>query len=436
MNYLLIGRPNVGKSSLYNILSGTNKNIIHKVEGTTRDWHKSEIIKNSNNFVYDTPGFLIENKKNKPSNLLLNLIKEIDIFLFVVDFRSLYNLNDHQIIKWLRKYEKKIILIINKYDNSKLQIQEDHFKYGIKEFFFVSCTHKIGINELEQYIKKFTIKNNKIINEKIDFSIGIFGKPNAGKSTFLNTLLGFERSFTSKIEGTTSDYVIEDANINKKKIRIIDTAGISRKSKINKSSISSYSINKTLSNLKFVDVSLILIDASKGFDRQDKRIINLILDKSKNIIIIFNKKDLIKNLNLFKKNITQDLESSLFQVKNIKLFFVTAFSKSQVNKIFTYINNEIFDKKYNITTSQLNQWLKMATNLKNHPLINKKKINFKYAVKLKNSPITIKIFCNFPKNINQSYIRYLKNNFNKKFKIINQNIKFYFSKSQNPFEKN
>ena len=191
-----------------------------------------------------------------------------------------------------------------------------------------------------------------------------------------------------------------------------------------------------MGNLKFVDVSLILIDASKGFDRQDKRIINLILDKSKNIIIIFNKKDLIKNLNLFKKNITQDLESSLFQVKNIKLFFVTAFSKSQVNKIFTYINNEIFDKKYNITTSQLNQWLKMATNLKNHPLINKKKINFKYAVKLKNSPITIKIFCNFPKNINQSYIRYLKNNFNKKFKIINKNIKFYFSKSQNPFEKN
>ena len=121
------------------------------------------------------PNIRLVGKKNKPSNLLLNLIKEIDIFLFVVDFQSLYNLNDHQIIKWLRKYEKKIILIINKYDNSKLQIQEDHFKYGIKEFFFVSCTHKIGINELEQYIKKFTIKNNKIINEKIDFSFGIFG---------------------------------------------------------------------------------------------------------------------------------------------------------------------------------------------------------------------------------------------------------------------
>jgi len=433
MNYLLIGKPNVGKSSIYNILTGNDSNIVHPKAGTTRDWHQ-EIIKGTSSYIFDTPGVLINEKNNKKIiNFSFNEIldKKINYFLYVVDYKQGYNEVDHFAVTNLRKYNKEIILIVNKFDNYIESPNEELLKYGINNVVYISCSHRFGINNLKLQLSNYIIENNKLRDH--NYSIAIFGKPNAGKSTFLNTVLGYERALTSSISGTTSDYVIDYFNYKKKLFKIIDTAGIGKKANIKNKSINYYSIKKSLENITKVDTAIVIIDSKDGLDRQDKRIIKLISDKSKSIIIIFNKIDLIENKTKFKSEIIEETQHTLNEIKNIKLFFITAFTKNHIAKILNYLHETIILIEYNISTSKLNYWLKSVTKNKKHPLIENKHINFKYAVQIKEKPITIKIFCNYSSKIKNNYKRYLINNFNYYFKILNQKTKIIFSSSKNPY---
>ena len=433
MNYLLIGKPNVGKTSIFNILGGSNSNIVHKDINTTRDWHKV-LIKNSNHYIYDTPGILF--KKNKIDNISDSLINSINTFLYVVDYKTGYNVVDHENIKYLRKYNKKFFLIINKYDNFNKSPEENYDKYGIKTSFYISCSHNYGFEKFIDILNKDNTNSSKIFHlteTNNDYSLAIFGKPNSGKSTFLNTILGYKRSITSNKAGTTSDYVIDYFTYKNKKIKIIDTAGIEKKSRITDDSISFLSIKKTFSNIKQVDVALILIDAQKGLDRQDKRIIKLISDKSKSIIIIFNKFDLIKKKNDYRKEVNNIVNNNFSEIKNIKIFFISALVKINTKSVIDYLYKYIFVYDYNISTNKLNNWLKKVVQKNQHPLIHNKKINFKYAVQIKDKPLTIKVFCNYSNKLKNNYKKYLINDFNYSFNILNQRTKFVFSSSKNPY---
>ena len=217
MNYILLGKPNVGKSSIFNILTGSNINIIHSVSGTTRDWHK-ELINNTSSFIYDTPGIL--EKKNdylkfftESNNYLF--MQKLLTFLYVVDFKSGFNNFDKDSINLLRKHNKKIILIINKFDNFDNSIPNDFYKFGIETIFLTSCSHRLGFEDLK---KKLDIANDNTLEKFETHTLAIFGKPNAGKSTFLNTILGYKRSLTSPIAGTTSDFVSDQFVYKKKNI--------------------------------------------------------------------------------------------------------------------------------------------------------------------------------------------------------------------------
>ena len=432
MNYFLVGRPNVGKSSIFNIFSDFDRNIIHKNEGTTRDWHK-EIIKNTSSYIFDTPGLNIDKKKNNLKILSFfnkNLISDIDIFLYVLDYKSSYNQLDHYIINQFRKYNKKIILLINKFDNPEIKINNEFDNYGIKSIFYLCCSHMYGLNKINNFFKLNDTKNKKI--KKEDYSIAIFGKPNVGKSTFLNSLLGFKRSNTNKNAGTTSDFVVDFIQYKKKYIKFIDTAGIGKKANIINKSINYYSTKKTFDNIRKVDSAFIIIDSMGGIDRQDKRIINYVSDKSKSTIIIFNKIDLIKDKINFKKDMVSNLLHNIKEAKNIKLFFISSLNKNDPKKVLQYFYNfENFSQV--ISTSNLNKWLKKAIQDNPHPLIDRKKVNFKYAVQIKERPITIKIFSNYAQRIKISYKRYLLNNFNNKFKILNQKTNIIYTASKNPY---
>ena len=436
MNLLLVGKSNVGKSSIYNILTGTNSSIVHKNEGTTRDWHEKQINKIPEIFIFDSPGILfIKNSINLFQTTLIfkSLLKKIDIFLYVIDYSSIFDLIDNNFINELRKFDKEIILLVNKFDNFNQIPNTEFHKYGIKNVYFLSCSHRFGFDMLHDYLKKkHPIKKNfKFLSH--DFAIAIFGKPNAGKSSFLNTVLGYDRSVTSAIAGTTSDIVEDYFTFKNILIKIIDTAGIGRKSKILKKSINFYSIKKTLDKINEVDSVFIIIDSQKGIDKQDKRIIDVVTNKAKSIIIIFNKIDLIHNQDKFKKETLVDMKHSIHQIKNIKVFFCTAFSKNHVNKILNYLLKNIFHKNYYINTSKLNNWLKVAVTKKQHPLIDNKKVNFKYAVLIKANPINIKIFCNFYNKLKKDYKIFLNNNFNKHFKILDQKTSLIFSTAKNPY---
>jgi len=436
MNYLLIGKPNVGKSSIFNILTGLNTNIIHSDAGTTRDWHYDK-IKGTSSYAYDTPGILIKDSNNKKNIISTDfnkiIINKINHFLYVIDYKDLFNNIDKTAITHLRKFNKNITLIINKYDNFNLIHNPEINKYGIKDIIFLSCTHRLGFNKLQSKIESLDNLNHEDNNEIIDFSIAIFGKPNVGKSTFLNTVLGYKRSNTSSEAGTTSDYVYDIFNYKKKNFKIIDTAGIGKKSNIIDSSINFYSIKKSFKNINKVDSAIIIFDANEGLNRQDKRIINMIAEKAKSIIFIFNKIDLIIDKKLFKSNITNDIKYSFNEIKNIKIFFISSLINNHVLKILDYLYSNIYKSEHKINTSQLNIWLKNTTKENSHPLIEGKKINFKYAVIINDKPVTIKIFCNYADKIKNSYKRYLINTFNKNFKILNQKTKIIFSSVTNPY---
>ena len=389
MNFLLIGKPNVGKSSIYNILTSGKKNIIHKNEGTTRDWHKSNVKGFNNIIIYDTPGVVV--KKNKINKVQFSeLFNNIDKFIYVVDFKTKNFENEIESINELRKFNKEIILVINKDDKLEENIYNN---FGLNKYFYISCSHNLGFDNLFEYFEL----NDNFLQKNIEnnFSIAIFGKPNAGKSTLANSLLGFKRIKTSNEAGTTSD-LVEDIYVFKKhNFKILDTAGIFKKNKVDNNSINFEAIRKSLEIINKIDLSIMLIDAKDGFDSQIKKILNLLINKSKSILILFNKMDKIKKSNTFIKDNKLLIKDSYSEAKNISIIFLSAKNKENIYKL----KNTIFIKSKNIikklSTSKLNACLKKSSEEKPHPLIKGKSVNFKYAVQISNSPITIKIFSNY-----------------------------------------
>jgi len=428
MNFLLIGKPNVGKSSIYNILTSGKKNIIHKNEGTTRDWHKSNVKGFNNIIIYDTPGVII--KKNKINKVQFSeLFNNIDKFIYVIDFKTQNYEHEFEFINELRKFNKEIILVINKDDNLEKNIYFKKFR--LNKFFYISCSHNLGFDNLFEYFEQNdNFFQNNIANS---FSIAIFGKPNSGKSTLANSLLGFKRIKTSNEAGTTSDLVEDNYIFRKHNFKILDTAGIFKKNKIDNDSINYEAIRKSLDIINKIDLSIMLIDSNDSFDSQTKKILNLLIKKSKSILIIFNKMDTIKNKNIYIKEKKILIKNSYSQTKNISMIFLSAKNKENINKL----KNTIFNKSKNIlkklSTSKLNACIKKSSEEKPHPLVKGKSVNFKYAVQISATPLTIKVFSNYPKYIKSNYKTYLINKIVKSFNIVDSNVRLIFTSSKNPF---
>tara|TARA_B100000575_G_scaffold286169_1_gene282505 strand:- start:14 stop:1306 length:1293 start_codon:yes stop_codon:yes gene_type:complete len=429
MNVLILGTPNVGKTSLYNIITNNNNsNIIHDTIGTTRDWHVSSLNSNQNIDVYDTPGII--NDKSLLIKNVAKIFKKIDIFVYVLDYKQQNNFVDKELINLIRKFNKEIILIVNKDDNYKQDKKIDNF--GIKNIFFISCSHNKGIDNFINFLLKYDTKKNNGV--QFDFSIGLFGKTNVGKSTLLNKLVGYERSVVSNKPKTTTDIVSSYYIFKQKKYMIKDTAGLIKKNKIDKNSLDFYTTKKTLSIINQIDLNIFLIDTEQGFDNQSKKIFNLIYQKSNILLFLINKTDLIK---IDKKKKISELRKVInmefSQSKNIKIIPISTLNKKDIISLKNNIHELLSDLNKNLSTSKINKWLSVIVENNPHPRINGKEVKFKYATQVSINPIKIKIFSNFSKEISISYKRYMLNSFYKHFKVKSRNLKISIFKSSNPY---
>ena len=270
--------------------------------------------------------------------------------------------------------------------------------------------------------------------KKIDYSLGLFGKTNVGKSTLLNKLVGYERSVVSNKPKTTTDIVSSSFMFKQNRYLIKDTAGLIKKNKIDKNSLDFYVTKKTLSVINQIDLNIFLIDIDQGFDNQSKKIFNLIYQKSNIILFIINKIDLIKrNKKKFVSDLIQDIYSEFSQSKNINILPISTLKDKDIIYLKNYIHKLTLDLKKNISTSQINKWLYQVVERNPHPRINGKEVKFKYGTQVSKNPLIIKLFSNFSKEIQNSYKNYLLNNFYNYFKIKSRNLKISISKSVNPY---
>ncbi|WP_302272900.1 ribosome biogenesis GTPase Der [Brachyspira aalborgi] len=439
-NIAILGRPNVGKSTLFNRLVGRRKSIVDSTAGVTRDIGIAKTFIDDIEFnIFDTGGLLdisedILNEKVR-EKALKTATEDSDILLFLVDAHQNHP-DDKHFINAIRKSNKPIILVINKVDaDSHNQLINEFYSLGIKEMVSVSAEHNKGIDDLKEKIlniyksfnknkvkeKKKIIENSEnednknleeFIAEKNKINIAIVGKPNAGKSTLLNTLIGKERSIVSNIAGTTRDPIDETFNFNGNEICLIDTAGIRKKKNVN-SDIEYYSVNRAIKSIEASDVCILMLDVFEGLTEQDKTIANLIIERKKGIVIAANKWDIRE------KGITwNDYETYMketFPVLNYVFYAkVSATRKKDAEKLLSLAIRVAKTRRQKFETHSLTETFVRATR---EYTITAGGSPFKifYATQTGINPPAFAIFCNNPHKLNSHYRRYLENKFREIF---------------------
>ena len=429
----IVGRTNVGKSLLFNKLTRAKKSLVIDHHGVTRDINTGYLhFGNKSFYIEDTGG--IPEKNDKFSSKILEKasksISKADLILFVVSASDGLTYQDQEICKMLRKLDRDIVLIINKTDLSKKSMPiSDFYNLGIKEVLLISAKNNIGLTDLKE------ILSNKIVGEEINSKgifrrISIIGKPNAGKSTLINTLLNEERMITSDIAGTTLDaieipFIFKDNNF-----LLYDTAGITRKSKT-LSTIQKFSIESTLRTIKTTDICVFMIDAEEGITKQDKTILNIIKKSNKAFIVVINKIDKKNKTEL--AELKKDLQYFSNIIDNASIVMISAINRDNIKKLLYTISGVSYSIYKRYKSSLLTDILNEALNDHPPPIFNNRRIKLKFAQQAKSDSLSIIIYGNQIDKLPVSYEKYLKNFFIEKLNLIGIPIKITLSKQKNPF---
>lgn len=427
----IVGRPNVGKSTLFNRLTQSHQAIVDEKEGTTRDRQYSKVEWCGQIFsIIDTGGWVLnsddifEEEINKQVQIA---IEEADIILFLVDVIHGTTDLDQQIAALLRREKKLVILVSNKADNYKLYAQSAEFyALGLGDPYNVSAINGSGTGELLDYlISNFTKK----VDNKPEITIpaiAIVGKPNVGKSSLINALTNEERNIVTNIAGTTRDSIYTLYDKFGLKFYLVDTAGICKKKKVEENS-EYYSIIRAIRSIESSDICILLIDATQCIMAQDINIFSIIQKNEKGLIIVVNKWDLIQNKN---PKTIYTFENAIRQrtapFTDVPIIFSSAQTKKRIYKILQ-VAKEVYDiRQIKIPTSQLNRIL-LPIIAKTPPPINKGKVvRIKYVTQLTNTIIpSFVFFCNLPKWIKTPYKRFLENQMRKNWKLTGTPINIF-----------
>ena len=415
----IVGRPNVGKSTLFNRIVGKRISIVNDEPGVTRDRIFAHAEWLDNNFtLIDTGGLDFD----KDDEISVNIVKQAklaiemaDVTLFVVDGMAGLTSQDRDVVDVLRKSNKKIILVVNKIDNYDESIMYDYFELGLGTPFLVSSIHGKGLGDLLDEVVACFDKEQLSKEADDTIKIAIVGKPNAGKSSLVNKIIGEDRVIVSNIAGTTRDSVDIPFKYNKKKYSLIDTAGMRRKKKIEDNTVERYSIIRSLDSIRNADVVVLVVDVTEELSDQDLKIAGFIDEQNKPSVIVFNKWDLIEKETNTMKRFEERVATELAFMSYYKSVYLSALTGKRTEKLMPAIEQVYENAHKKISAGALNDVLQDAYAI-NAPAYKKnKRLRIFYATQTGICPPTISLFVNDTTLMENSYLRYLENNIRKAF---------------------
>jgi len=433
----VVGRPNVGKSTLFNRFISERKAIVEDIPGVTRDRIYADTQWDGREFsLVDTGGFDPEGDELYPSlikNQINIAIEEADLILCVLDGKEGVMPHDVDVIDLLRKVKKPVIFAVNKIDHKKHEDSALEFHgLGIEGFIVISALQGRNVNELLDKIIEL-LPPPRPIEEEVEediIKVAVLGKPNVGKSTLVNRFLGEDRLMTSPVPGTTRDSIDTYITRDEKKYLLIDTAGIRRKSKIT-FSVERHSVFRAVRAMERADIALLIIDVEEGPTHQDARLARLIADKGRGCIILLNKWDLVPSKVAETPGVHEILKEELMAVDFAPVLIISATTGRGVNKIFDYIDVVYKNFSQKISTKRLNLFLKNIIEKTPPPIYKGKEIKFYYISQPLTEQPTFVIFTNRISGVPENYKRFLENRLREKFDLEGTPIKLVFRSNRN-----
>jgi len=427
----IVGRPNVGKSTLFNRLTESRDAIVHETSGVTRDRHYGKSIWNGVEFsVIDTGGYVEDSDdifEEEIRKQVLMAIEEADVLLFMVNRAEGITEMDKVIAGLLRRANKKTIVVVNKVDNNMQQYEADIFySLGLDNLFKISSMTGSGTGELlDEVVNTFTVKDDEQLPDLPRFTV--VGRPNVGKSTLINTLLGEDRHIVTPIAGTTRDSIFTRYRKFNHDFFLVDTAGIRKKGKV-KENVEFYSVMRSIRAIEFSDVCMLMIDALQGLEAQDLAIINIIRNNNKGLLILVNKWDLIEKTTNTARDFERNIIEKIAPFRNVPVIFISAINKQRIHKVIEKAMEVYSNRIRKISTSVINEVMLKAIEAYPPPAVKGKFVKIKYITQLPTHAPSFAFFCNLPQYVKEPYKRYLENKIRENFEFTGVPIQIFMRK--------
>jgi len=427
----IVGRPNVGKSTLFNRLTGGRDAIVDPTSGVTRDRHYGKSDWNGIEFsVIDTGGYVDDSEDVFEAEIkkqVKSAIEEADGILFLVDVREGITPMDEDLSKLLRRSRKPVYLVVNKADTYKqLEDINEFYRFGFPKVYGISATNGTGTGELLDDVVAGMTNEEAGSNEEENLPrIAIIGRPNAGKSSLLNVLLGNDRTIVTPVAGTTRDSINSHYKYFGMDFLLIDTAGIRKKAKVEEN-IEFYSVMRAIRSIESSDVCIMMVDAERGFEAQDLNIFSLVEKNHKGVVILVNKWDLIEKQTNTHKQFEADIREKIMPFKDVPIVFTSVLSKQRIFKAVESAIDVYKNRSRKISTSQLNDFILPIIQQMPPPAIKGKYVKIKFATQLPTSFPAFAFFCNLPQYIREPYKRFIENKLREQFNFSGVPMEIYF----------
>jgi GTP-binding protein len=427
----IVGRPNVGKSTFFNRLTESRQAIVDEESGVTRDRHYGKVIWNGHEFsIIDTGGYVTNSDdvfEEEIRKQVILAIEEADVVIFLVDVISGITDLDQTIAGMLRKINKPVQLVVNKVDNANRLFDATVFYgLGLGDYFALSSINGSGTGDMLDKLTSMFEKKEEEEEEEIA-KIAVVGRPNVGKSSLVNALIGQERNIVTPISGTTRDSIHTRYNKFNHDFYLVDTAGLRKKGKV-KEDLEFYSVMRSVRAIEHADVCLLLIDATIGIESQDVNIFHLIERNRKGVVVLINKWDLVDKETMTMKQYEEKIRKRLEPFVDVPILFISALTKQRIHKALELAIKVYEHRMVRIPTSKLNEVMQKAIEDNHPPAIKGKFVRIKYVTQLPTHAPAFAFYCNLPQYVREPYKRYLENQIRKHFDFTGVPIRIFMRK--------